>query len=257
MSADTSRADETQSLKRLRLDILQEAREQGVVDMIFRSDREVTDIPLDCYAVYLWISGARLDEEAAWRTDDLETLLDLDLIRSIDRSAVVVRGPTLLPWEGVVIATTDHDAHEQIAAAIGEIIVEHARCYVVPESTVQPITASFLRDYWTALHSYLEFRKATLDLMVQVEAARPLANAAKHIEAAHAAGVKISPQVIAEAKTWSATNLGLKKAATRLSDDRDAAYTRAGSMARAALRRICDPPRRQFTATAAGPKPGL
>jgi hypothetical protein len=258
MSIDPYRNDEVHMLKKLRLDVLHEAREQKVAQMICRSDGQLQDIPLGCNAIYLWLSGARREEETAWRDADLESLLDMDLIRSIDGSAVVLRGPTLLPWSGILIVTTDQDSHEQIAMALPDIIPEHARSYVVPEATVDPITVDFLAEYWTAWQAYLEFRKAGTDAMSKLEAARSLGNAAKHIEAAHAAGVKISPQVLAEAKTWAATIVGLKKAARRLSDDRDTAYTKAGTMAEDALRRVYEPPRRQpeLTATAAVPKPG-
>jgi hypothetical protein len=257
MCVDASKNDEIHMLKKLRLDVLHEAREQKVVQMICRSNGELEDIPLDCNAIYLWLSGARREEEAAWQDADPESLLDMDLIRAIDSSAVVLRGPTLLPWSGILIVTTDQDAHERIALALADIIPAHARSYVVPEATVEPMTVSFLTRYWTSWQAYLDFRKAGIDAMTKVEAARSLGNAAKHIEAAHAAGVKISPQVLAEAKTWAATILGLRKAARRLSDDRDTAYTNAGTMAEEALRRVYEPPRRQagVTATAAGPKP--
>jgi hypothetical protein len=233
MAARESEDSDIQAVKMLRELVLREAREQDVAEIAYQEKREFAAGLLDRNVINFWISGTR-DVKAAYQSAEPEAILNMQLIREIDQSAIVVKNrPGLLSWmNGTFIITANRDAHEKLVRLIADIIRQDARDFVMADATIEPITPSFMMSYWSALRSYLEIRKAWIDARKKVEAAMSLVSAAQNIEAAYAAGVAgISAQVLAEAKRWPTEHQLLKKAESKLSSDCETAYMKAVTMA--------------------------
>ncbi|MCZ7861874.1 hypothetical protein O9X98_10845 [Agrobacterium salinitolerans] len=246
MSDNTSPAldDQPLDVRELRETVIREALSLDIHELKRFSDREYHDIPLDCHAIHFWTSTsgpAVIDE---WKQADLETHLNMDLIRGIDRSAIVFKHKTsLLGWmNGALVVTTDRDAHERLVASVSDIIPSKCRSFVAADAV--SVTAAFLTQYWVQWRTYLSAKKARTELAADLEAAKHLSKAADHIRLAReAASVEIPAELSVKAQEWKADYTVLQNADKRLVEKRDGAYHALSHMTNNAERRVYNPRR--------------
>lgn len=231
-------------VRTLRETVIRDALALNIHEFKRISDRDYQDIPLDCHVLHFWTSTSGRAAVEEWKQAGLETHLNMDLIRGIDRSAIALKEKTsLIGWmTGSLVVTTDLAAHERLVASVADIIPSKCRSFVSVDAA--SVTETLLRQYWGLWAAYLQAKKARSEMMAKLEAAKHLSKAADHIASAReAAPVEIPEPLLTKAGEWKVDYKALKGIDGRLSEKRDGAYQALFHLEKGAERRVYDPPR--------------
>lgn len=234
--------EERVDVRDLRDTVIREAKALEVRELNYFSDRGYQDIPLECHVIHFWTSTSGPAVIGEWKQAGLETHLNMDLIRGIDRSAIVFKAKTsLLGWmNGSLVVTTDRDAHERLVASVSDIIPSRCRSFVAADAA--SVSEAFLREYWGQWSVNLQATKARNELSAELEAAKHLSKAAEHIALAReAASINVPEPLLATAQEWKGDYKVLKDAYQRLSERREGAYQTLFQLVNGAERRVYNP----------------
>ncbi|MDW9478954.1 hypothetical protein GOB57_09700 [Sinorhizobium meliloti] len=235
-------SEEQLDVRDLRETVIREAKALDVREVNYFSEREYHDIPLECHVIHFWSPAGGPAVIGEWKQAGLETHLNMDLIRGIDRSAAVFKDKTsLIGWmNGSLVVTTDQAAHERLVACVADIIPSRCRSFVAADTV--SVTEAFLREYWVQWSVYLQATKAQNELRSELEAANHLSKAAEHIAlAGEVASIEVPESLLATAQEWKGDYKALKDAYRRCSERRDGAYERLFKLVNGAERRVYKP----------------